>query len=57
MEVTPEMVDAYITDKLPWMDNTDRVRIFQGIAIYTHLQSSGSDEWKQQHGFIKDKEK
>ena len=51
MEVTPKMIDCYIADKLPWMDNTDRVRMFQGIAIYTHLQSPESDEWRQQHGF------
>ena len=51
MEVTPEMIDAYIADNLPWMDNTDRVRMFQGIAVYTYLQSPASDEWKQQHGF------
>jgi hypothetical protein len=51
MEVTPEMVDAYIDGKLPWMDSTDRLRMIQGIAIYTHLQSSGSNEWRQQHGF------
>jgi hypothetical protein len=51
MDVTPEMVDAYITDKYPWLNDADRVRVYQGIAIYTHLQSSSSDEWKQQHGF------
>lgn len=49
---TPEMIDAYIQDKLPWMDNTDRVRILQGIAIYTYLQSPSSDEWRKKHGFI-----
>ena len=48
---TPEMIDAYIQDKLPWMDNTDRLRILQGIAIYTYLQSPASDEWREQHGF------
>ena len=53
MEVTQQMIDAYIQDKLPWMDNTDRVRMLQGIAVYTHLQSPASDEWKKQHGFIK----
>ncbi len=51
MDVTPEMVEAYVADQLPWMDNTDRVRILQGIAIYTHLQSPASDEWRKQHGF------
>lgn len=51
MEVTPEMVEEYVADQLPWMDNTDRLRILQGIAIYTHLQSPASDEWKKQHGF------
>jgi hypothetical protein len=50
---TPEMIDAYIQDQLPWMDNTDRLRILQGIAIYKHLDSPASDEWRQQHGFIK----
>lgn len=50
---TPEMIDAYIQDKLPWMDNTDRLRILQGIAIYTYLQSPASDEWRKEHGFIK----
>ena len=51
MGVTPQMIDAYIQDKLPWMDNTDRLRILQGIAIYKHLDSPASDEWRQQHGF------
>lgn len=51
MDVTPEMVEAYVADQLPWMDNTDRVRILQGIAIYTYLQSPTSDEWRKQHGF------
>lgn len=51
MNVTSEMIDTYIADKLPWMDNTDRVRIFQGIAIYKHLDSPASDDWKKQHGF------
>ena len=52
MEVTPEMIDAYIQDQLPWMDNTDRVRILQGIAIYTYLQSPSSDDWRNEHGFL-----
>lgn len=52
MEVTPEMVDAYIDDKLPWMDSTDRLRMIQGIAIYTHLQSLTSDDWRKEHGFL-----
>ena len=56
MNVTPEMIDVYIDDKLPWMNNTDRLRMFQGIAIYTHLQSPDSEEWKQQHGFLTDEE-
>ena len=51
MEVTPKMIDCYIADKLPWMDNTDRVRMFQGIAVYKHLDSPASDDWKQKHGF------
>ena len=51
MNVTPEMIDAYIDDKLPWMDNTDRLRMFQGIAVYKHLDCQASDEWKKQHGF------
>ena len=51
MEVTPKMIDCYIADKLPWMDNTDRVRMFQGIAVYKHLDSPASDDWKQEHGF------
>ena len=52
MDVTPEMVEAYVADQLPWMDNTDRVRILQGIAIYTYLQSPTSDEWRKEHGFL-----
>lgn len=51
MEVTPEMVDAYIDDNLPWMSNNDRVLVFQGIAIYKYLDGQASDEWKRQHGF------
>ena len=52
MEVTKEMIDAYIADRLPWMNEVDRVRMYQGIAIYTHLISSGSNEWKKEHGFL-----
>lgn len=51
MKVTPQMIDAYIADKLPWMNSADIVRIHQGIAIYTHLQSPASEEWREQHGF------
>lgn len=53
MDVTPEMVDAYISDQMPWMcdDPTGMLRMQQGIAVYTHLQSPGSDDWKRQHGF------
>ena len=49
---TPEMVEAYVADQLPWMDNTDRLRILQGIAIYTYLLSPASDEWRKEHGFL-----
>ena len=49
--VPVEMVDAYINDKLPWMDATDRLRMKQGIAVYTYLQSPGSKEWRREHGF------
>ena len=54
MEVTPEMIDAYIADQMPWMcdDPTGMLRMQQGIAVYTHLQSPGSDDWKRKHGFL-----
>lgn len=48
---TPEMIDAYIADQMSWLDDFDRLRILQGIAIYKHLDSPASDEWRQQHGF------
>jgi len=46
-----EMIEAYIDDRLPWMNETDRLRMIQGIAVYTHLQSPGSEEWRREHGF------
>ena len=46
-----EMIEAYIDDRLPWMTETDRLRMIQGIAVYTHLQSPGSEEWRREHGF------
>ena len=54
MDVTPEMVDAYIADQMPWMcdDPTDMLRMHQGIAVYMHLQSPASDEWKKENGFL-----
>lgn len=48
---TPEMIDAYIADQMSWLDDFDRLRIMQGIAIYKHLDSPASDEWRKEHGF------
>ena len=49
--VSIEMIETYIADRFPWMDETDVARMKQGIAVYTHLQSPGSEQWRKEHGF------
>lgn len=46
-----EMLEAYFDELSHFDKENERVWFFAGIAAYCHLQSPGSDEWKQRHGF------
>lgn len=51
MVPSKEMLDVYLHSEHKNVDNNAEIWYWAGVAAYAHLSSTGSDEWKRQHGF------
>lgn len=51
MVPSKEMLNEYLHSEFKNVDAQAEIWYWAGIAAYAHLSSSGSDEWKKQHGF------
>ena len=51
MVPSKEMLDVYLHSEHKNVDNNAEIWFWAGVAAYAHLSSTGSNEWKKQHGF------
>jgi hypothetical protein len=51
---SPEMLDAYFEELAHADKEAERTWYKAGIAAYAYLCSPTSEQWKKEHGFIKD---